>query len=104
MYERLRDRAAVLDETICRVGDRLVAGLGREGEGVMDLASTRPEPGLAVGRVQCDGEGRLNSNSVVLQGGLEAAGGTVLPVDLSQVRSCYYWSKLNFYIHYSEGQ
>ena len=68
---------AAIDPTACKI---LLIG-----EGVMALASTRPEPGLAVGRVQCDGEGRLNSNSVVLQGGLEAAGGSVLPVDLSQV-------------------
>jgi DNA polymerase alpha subunit B len=85
MYERLRDRAAVLDETICRVGDQLVRGLGRQEEPLLDLASTHPEPGLAVGRVQCDGEGRLNSNSVVLQGSMDTCGGAALPLDLSQV-------------------
>jgi len=84
MYERLRDRAAVVDDTITAVGARLVRGLGREEEALLDLTSTHPEVGLAVGRVQCDGEGRLNSNSVVLQGSVEASGGAVVPVELGQ--------------------
>ena len=83
MYERLRDRAGVLDDAITKVGSRL---LGEEDEReVLDLTSTHPDLGLALGRVQCDGEGRLNSNSVVLHGGLETCGGAAVPVDLSQV-------------------
>jgi len=85
MYERLRDRAAVLDETICKVGERLLKGLARENEALLDPTGTNPEPGLVIGRIQCDGEGRLNSNSVVLHGSMDTCGGAVVPVDLSQV-------------------
>jgi DNA polymerase alpha subunit B len=85
MYERLRDRAAVLDETICKVGEKLVQGLGKEIDGLLDPTSTITEAGLVVGRVQCDGEGRLNSNSVVLQGAMDTSGGAVVPVDLTHV-------------------
>jgi len=84
MYERLRDRAVVLDDAITKVGSRLVGEDDRE---MLDLTSTHPDLGLAIGRVQCDGEGRLNSNSVVLHGGLETCGGAAVPVDLSQVPS-----------------
>jgi len=90
MFERLRDCAAALDETICRVGDRLVTShiepeLGREQ--LLDLAATTPEPGPVIGRVQCDSDGRLNSNSVVLHGSLDSSGGATVPLDLSQVPS-----------------
>ena len=84
MYERLRDRAVVLDDAITKLGSRLVGEDDRE---MLDLTSTHPDLGLAIGRVQCDGEGRLNSNSVVLHGGLETCGGAAVPVDLSQVPS-----------------
>jgi len=85
MYERLRDRAAVLDETMCKVGERLVLGLGRQMEALMDPTSTMTEAGLVMGRIQCDGEGRLNSNCVLLQGTMDTSDGAVLPVDLSQL-------------------
>jgi len=87
MFERLRDRAAVLDETICRVGDRLVDKWGLVQEELIDLATTQPETGVGLGRVQCDSEGRLNSNSVVIHGSLDTASGAVVPLDLSQASS-----------------
>ena len=74
----------VLDDAITKVGSRLVDDEDRE---VLDLTSTHPDLGLALGRIQCDGEGRLNSNSVILHGGLETCGGAAVPVDLSQVPS-----------------
>ena len=55
MYERLRDRAVVLDDAITKLGSRLVGEDDRE---MLDLTSTHPDLGLAIGRVQCDGEGR----------------------------------------------
>jgi len=87
MFERLRDRAAVLDETICRVGDRLVDRWGLVQEELLDLATTQPEPGVGLGRVQCDSEGRLNSNSIVLHGSLDTSSGAAVPLDVSQVAS-----------------
>jgi len=76
----------VLDDAITKVGSKLV-GSAEEDREVLDLTSTHPDLGLALGRIQCDGEGRLNSNSVTLHGGLETCGGAAVPVDLSQVPS-----------------
>jgi len=87
MFERLRDRAAVLDETICRVGDRLVDRWELVQEELLDLATTQPDTAVGIGRVQCDSEGRLNSNSVVLHGSLDTSSGVSVPLDLSQVSS-----------------
>jgi len=87
MFERLRDRAAVLDETICRVGDRLVDKWELVQEELLDLATTQPDTAVGIGRVQCDSEGRLNSNSVVLHGSLDISSGVSVPLDLSQVSS-----------------
>merc|ERR1719347_1847142 len=84
MFSRMRDTAAVLDETTCRVRDRLVAGHSLVEEDLLDTGATHPGSGVAVGRVQCDSEGRLNSCSVVLQGSLDMSGGATVPLDLSQ--------------------
>ena len=83
MYERLRERVAVLDETICRLGD-LIADKYDLGE-PMDTRQTQVEPQVALGRICCDSEGHLNSNSVVLQGSMDACGGHSLHLDLSKL-------------------
>ena len=85
MFERMRDTAVALDETICRVGDRLIDKYNLVPEDLIDLGSTHPEPGVGVGRIQCDSDGRLNSNSVILHGSLDSSSGVSIPVDLSQV-------------------
>jgi len=84
MFSRMRDTAAVLDETMCRLRERLVTGHSLLVDELVDLSITHPGTGVAVGRVQCDSEGRLNSNSVVLQGSLDWSAGATVPVDLSQ--------------------
>jgi len=83
MFERLRDRAAVLDETICRLGERLTVkyGLGE----AQDTNVPQPEQHTVIGRVACDAEGRLNSNSVVIQGSMDTCGGHVIPLDVRNI-------------------
>jgi len=83
MFERLRDRAAVLDETICRLGERLTDkyGLGE----AQDTNVPHPEQHTVLGRVACDAEGRLNSNSVVIQGSMDTCGGHVIPLDVRNI-------------------
>ena len=53
----------------------------------MDFGSSHSEPSVGIGRVQCDSEGRLNSNSVVLHGSLDSSSGVSIPLDLSQAAS-----------------
>jgi len=85
MFESLRERAASLDEVICRTGDVLMESLGLTE--FMDTRRTSVDPQVAVGRVCCDSEGHLNSNSVVLQGSMDTCGGHVIPLDLSKLDS-----------------
>ena len=84
MFSRMRDTAAVLDESTYRVRERLVAAHNLVEDDLLDLGATHPGNGVAVGRVQCDSEGRLNSCSVVLHGSLDMSAGATVPLDLSQ--------------------
>jgi len=85
MFESMRGRAAVLDETICRIGD--ILAVKYDFAEPMDIRLTQVEPQVAVGRICCDSEGHLNSNSVVLQSSMDASGGHTLPLDLSKIDS-----------------
>jgi len=85
MFESMRERAAVLDETICKMADLIMERL--EVSEVMDTRLTEVEPHLAVGRILCDSEGHLNSNSVVLQGSMDSCGGHTIPLDLSKLEA-----------------
>lgn len=87
MFERMRDTAVALDETICRVTDRLIDAYKIVPEDLIDFGSTHPEPSIGIGRIQCDSEGRLNSNSVVIHGSLDGSSGASIQVDLSQTPS-----------------
>ena len=44
------------------------------------------EPATFVGRICCDAEGRLNDQSVMLEGGIADSGGARVRLDLSQAR------------------
>jgi len=85
MFDSLRERAAVLDEIICKNTDLLTTRLDLQD--IVDIRSTQVEPQLAVGRICCDSEGRLNSNSVTLQASMDTSAGAVLPLDLSKLDS-----------------
>ena len=87
MFESLRERAAVLDEAICRAADLLTARLHLAADDLMDTRTTTVEPQIAVGRICCDSEGHINSNSVLLQGSMDMCGGHTLPLDLSQLET-----------------
>ena len=85
MFESLRGRAAVLDETICRIADLLTEQHNLDEP--MDTRLTQVEPQAAIGRVCCDSEGHLNSNSVTLQSSLDSSGGHTIPLDLSKLEN-----------------
>jgi len=84
MFERLRERAGHLDETICSIGDILIEKHRLEPQ---DFCMPSPQTFDAVGRVCCDSDGRLNSKSIVLQGNQDVVRGRTLPLDPSQVPS-----------------
>ena len=83
MFERLRERAGHLDETICSVGDILTEKFRLEPQ---DFCLASPQTFDAIGRVCCDSDGRLNAKSIVLQGNQDVVRGRALPLDPSQAR------------------
>ncbi|TRY63678.1 hypothetical protein TCAL_16562 [Tigriopus californicus] len=86
MYESLRDKAGVLDEIICRLGQDILAhnDMGQE---VQSFVQVCHDEIVTLGRICCDEpEGRLNPQSVKLQGNVELSGGRMVPLDLGQVR------------------
>ena len=84
MFERLREKAGFIDETICRVGEVLIDKHGLEEPSGFGPAMNEAFP--TIGRVCCDSEGRLNANSLLLQGTQDLSRGRSLPLDVSQVK------------------
>ena len=90
MFERLREKSGYIDETICALGDEIKkvhnleepAGFG---------ANPVNEPFPTLGRIFCDSEGRLNANSLLLQGTQDLSRGRALPLELSQVRIIFHF-------------
>lgn len=84
MFERLREKAGFLDETICRLGD--VLQQKHELEEPIGFGPPMNEPFPSLGRICCDSEGRLNANSLLLQGTQDLSRGHALSLDVSQIK------------------
>ncbi|XP_043219988.1 DNA polymerase alpha subunit B-like [Amphibalanus amphitrite] len=86
MFERLRERTDVLNAHILRLGELLQKRYKLE-ELVQPHAISQ-EPVYAVGRIACDGHGRLNSKSILLEGGKGDYGeGRHVELDVSQLQN-----------------
>ncbi|XP_068227234.1 DNA polymerase alpha subunit B isoform X2 [Palaemon carinicauda] len=83
MFEKLRDAAEVLNDTITLLGDEIKEIL--KVEEYSSLKSASNEVITVCGRICCDSVGRLNAASVLLEGSRENSGGDAVPVDLSQL-------------------
>ena len=84
MFERLREKAGFFDETICRLGDVLVQKHGLEEP--IGFGPPMNEEFPSLGRICCDSEGRLNANSLLLQGTQDLSRGHALPIDVSKIK------------------
>ena len=85
MFERLREKAGLIDETICYLGDEMKEKHNLEEPIGFNPNMPMNEKFPTLGRIFCDSEGRLNANSVLLQGSQDLSRGRALPLDLSQV-------------------
>ena len=85
MFERLREKAGLIDETICYLGDEMKEKHNLEEPVGFNPNMPMNEKFPTLGRIFCDSEGRLNANSVLLQGSQDLSRGRALPLDLSQV-------------------
>ncbi|XP_050879262.1 uncharacterized protein LOC127083078 [Lathyrus oleraceus] len=83
MYDRTEDRINAIENRIRKHASALVAsGLYEE---PTDPTIASPRSFFAVGMICCDGEGRLNEKSVMLQSSIEHSGGECIRLDLQHL-------------------
>ncbi|VAI91720.1 unnamed protein product [Triticum turgidum subsp. durum] len=83
MYDRMEDRFNYLEDRIGRSA-RLFSATGLCGQPA-DATLASEENMFAVGMVICDGEGRLNEKSILLQGSVEHSRGQRVRLDLKDI-------------------
>ncbi|PUZ72199.1 hypothetical protein GQ55_2G374400 [Panicum hallii var. hallii] len=83
MYDRMEDRFNYLEDRI-RKSATLFSASGLCGEPA-DATLASEEKMFAVGMVTCDGEGRLNEKSILLQGSVEHSRGERVRLDLKDL-------------------
>uniref|UniRef100_A0A8C7JDZ7 DNA polymerase alpha subunit B n=1 Tax=Oncorhynchus kisutch TaxID=8019 RepID=A0A8C7JDZ7_ONCKI len=83
MFQRLRDVRNVLTEKIEELGEELRTNFNIEEFSPVSLPAQ--DSVIVLGQVCCDSNGKLNSQSVLLEAGPEQ-GGRQVPVDLSELR------------------
>ncbi|KAL2332688.1 hypothetical protein Fmac_013901 [Flemingia macrophylla] len=81
MYDRTEDRLNAIENRI-RKHTRAFVASGLHEEPPTDPTTASQRSIFAVGMICCDGEGRLNEKSVILQGSIEHSGGECVRLDL----------------------
>ena len=95
MFEKLRDRADVLDQKIDDLGDKIVKKHklfkkpeeGQDAQELAHVALPQQDSVTVAGRICLDatGEGKLNSSSILLEGSRETSNGQRVSVNLNNV-------------------
>ncbi|XP_031474526.1 uncharacterized protein LOC116246801 [Nymphaea colorata] len=83
MYDRIKDRFESLEGRIRRLATALLAS-GSFDE-IVDATSASQNNLFSVGMVCCDGDGRLNEKSIILQCSVEHSGGRRVRLDLQKL-------------------
>ncbi|XP_054889968.1 DNA polymerase alpha subunit B [Poeciliopsis prolifica] len=83
MFQRLRDVRNVLSEKIEEMGEKLRSHFSIEEFSAVSLPAQ--DSITVLGQICCDGNGKLNAQSVLLEAGPEH-GGQLVPVDLSELK------------------
>ncbi|XP_074630712.1 DNA polymerase alpha subunit B-like [Acropora palmata] len=84
MFQKQTDKAAVLSDLIDDMAEKLQASLGVEE--FSNLCVQSQEDVSVIGRICCDSNGKLNAQSVLLEGSQELSAGSRVKLDLSEVR------------------
>jgi len=84
MFQKQADKAAVLSDLIDDMAEKLQASLGVEE--FTSLCTPSQEEVSVIGQICCDSNGKLNSQSVMLEGSQELSAGVRVKLDLSEVR------------------
>ncbi|XP_042506466.1 DNA polymerase alpha subunit B [Macadamia integrifolia] len=83
MYDRIEDRFSSLEDRIIKYANALVASELYEEPTDPTVASQKSV--FSVGMVCCDGEGRLNEKSILLQSSVEHSGGQRVRLDIQKL-------------------
>lgn len=83
MFQKPVDRAYVLNDMIFEMGEKLKEV--RMSSEYSHVALPTQAPVTVVGRVCCDGSGRLNAKSLLLEGSLDSSSGRRVSLDVSNV-------------------
>ncbi|XP_058947693.2 DNA polymerase alpha subunit B [Pocillopora verrucosa] len=84
MFHKQADKAAVLSDLIDDMAEKLQESLGIEE--FSSLSIPTQEEVSVIGRVCCDSNGKLNAQSVILEGSQEISSGQRIKLDLSELR------------------
>ncbi|KAM9207843.1 LOW QUALITY PROTEIN: DNA polymerase alpha subunit B [Leptosomus discolor] len=84
MFQKALDVREVLSWRIEELGDALRSRHGLED--FTSVALPAQEPVTVLGQIGCDGNGKLNAKSVVLEGDREHSSGGQVPLDLSELK------------------
>lgn len=84
MFQKMMDKAGVLNEMVEDMAHSLQKVHGMEEFGHVALPSQ--ESVTVCGRICCDSVGRLNSQSVLLEGSRDMSGGKTISLDLSELK------------------
>ncbi|XP_078441934.1 DNA polymerase alpha 2 isoform X3 [Wolffia australiana] len=85
MYDKIEDKFIALESRIKKgISDFVASGLHGE---PTDATLASQKNIFTVGMICCDGEGRMNKNSVSLQGSAEQSGGQRIRLDLEKLKT-----------------
>ncbi|CAH1791695.1 unnamed protein product [Owenia fusiformis] len=83
MFQKVTDKAHVLSDMIDEMGAKLQKH--HSIEEVAHISLPVQEPVTIIGRVCCDGNGKLNAKSLILEGSRETSNGKTVPLDVTGV-------------------
>ncbi|KAL8150091.1 hypothetical protein V2J09_019899 [Rumex salicifolius] len=83
MYDRIEDKFNYLETRINKLGSAFIASSSHEK--AVDPSVASQNSIFAVGMIYCDGEGRLNEKSALLQSSVEHSGGQRVRLDLEKL-------------------
>ncbi|XP_013419567.1 DNA polymerase alpha subunit B isoform X2 [Lingula anatina] len=84
MFQKLTEKAHVLNDGIESLADHLQKQYGIEEFSHMALPAQ--DQVTVVGRICCDGDGRLNKQSLLLEGSRQTSSGKQIPLDVSAIQ------------------
>jgi len=87
MFTTLDERARALDRQLLRLQSKMCSFASIDEADLQPVGVPSQDPVWVCGRIRCDGDGRLNSESVLLEGSRRDSGGRTVKLKLSEAPS-----------------